>query len=526
MKNSVYILFIIMTFSSCSTDLSDLESRLEKLETENNNHFGDKEHSDSIFPKLLSLTFEASANPLQLSSNITGEIIGDSVVECWIPNMVENKEMSPQLSFQGESVLIDGEPYTGGGKFDFKKPVCLSVIQKDIKKDYMVYVHSFTGLPIVMIETEERKEVTSKTEYLNASFKLIENVKTRGAGDVVSDSVQIKGRGRSSFSEAPKKPYRLKFFKKVSLFDEPKDRSYVMIPNYFDKTMLRNWIAYYMGHLSNLDYTPSFHFVDVFFNGRYDGTYMLGDKLNISKDRVNVGDDGFLLEVDGAVSALDGDLWFSVGPTSPFSIKDPDVIENDKDYVYIKNYITLAYKTLFSENFKDPNEGWRKYIDISSVVDWYLINEITKNGDALCFNTSCYMNLKRGEKLKMGPLWDFDVQMGNNGHPAAYPVEGYTWDIMGSPWMKRFFEDEDFVKAVKERFEYFYSKRDQIFNEINMRSEQLQRSVVENENRWGTLYIKTYGNYDIWGSYQNEVMQLKNWLYYRFEWLKTEYSSL
>lgn len=416
----------------------------------------------------------------------------------------------------------------GGGKYDFRKPVMLSVKSGDVEKKYVIYVHSFTGLPIVMIDTEGRIEVTSKTEYLNASFILVENVNTRGAGDVISDSVMIKGRGRSSFSEAPKKPYRLKFKKKISLFDEPKDKSYVMIPNYFDKTMLRNWIAYYMGHISNLDYTPSFHFVDVFFNGRYDGTYMLGDKLKISKDRVNVGDDGFLLECDGSVSSLEGDVWFGLGKsrTSPFSIKDPEVVEDDGNYVYIKNFMTLVDKVLFGENFMDPVEGWQKYIDISSMVDWYLINEITKNGDALCFNTSCYMNLKRGGKLKMGPIWDFDVQMGNNPNPAAYPVEGYTWDIMGSAWMKRLFEDEVFVKAVKDRFEFFYSQRDQILNEINEQSRYIQRSVIENENRWGTLNIRTFGNYNIWGSYENEVMALKNWLYYRFEWLKEEYSRL
>jgi hypothetical protein len=98
---------------------------------------------------------------------------------------------------------------------------------------------------------------------------------------------------------APKKPYRLKFENKIALFGEEKDKSWVMLANYYDKTMIRNQIAFYMGKSSNLEYTPKFHYVELILNGRYNGTYQLGDKIKVGSNRVNVGDDGFLLEVDG-----------------------------------------------------------------------------------------------------------------------------------------------------------------------------------------------------------------------------------
>ena len=172
--------------------------------------------------------------------------------------------------------------------------------------------------------------------------------------------------------------------------------------------MVRNQTAFYMGKLSYLEYTPQFHFVELFLNGQYHGTYMVGDKLKIGKNRVNVGDEGFLLEVDERAEEENGVFFRTDSLRQPINIKDPDVNYDDVNYVYIMDYVRSAEKVLFSENFKDKDNGWRKYMDIVSFVDWYLINEIVKNGDA-AFYTSTYMNLKRGDKLKMGPLWDFDT---------------------------------------------------------------------------------------------------------------------
>ena len=179
---------------------------------------------------------------------------------------------------------------------------------------------------------------------------------------------------------------------------------------------------------------------------------------------------------------------------------------------------------MFSEDFADPVEGYKKYIDVESFVDWYLINEITKNPDSRFF-TSCYMNLSREGKLKMGPLWDFDIAFGNiDYHPQVIGLEGF-W-VKTSPWFTRLFEDPAFVSLVKERFAYFYGKQNEIFLEINRNAEYLQYAAVENNNKWGTLYNYTWPNYEILGKYQNEVQSMKNWLSRRFEWLNTAISEL
>ena len=123
----------------------------------------------------------------------------------------------------------------------------------------------------------------------------------------------------------------------------------------------------------------------------------------------------------------------------------------------------------------------------------------------------------------MGPLWDFDIAFGNTDYANRGP-EGF-WIIYAN-WIYRMFQDPVFVTKVKERFNYFYSKRDDIMREINANDMYLNYAVQENENRWHTFYSYTWPNYDIWGSYNNEVQCMKEWLYARFEWLKGEFDKM
>lgn len=522
MKKLLLCILTAILFASCSTDLTDIETRLDDLESESQDISNKINRLSQKEPKLLSISFLSKDNSMQLVEDVNGEIIGDSAVECWVKNIMSDKLLVPHFEYTGESIIIDNTPAISDETIiDFKTPVKLIVSNQEKTKEYNVYVHSFTGLPVLWIETEGRAEIISKDEYLNAHLKIVEDVRTRSAGDVTEADVKIKGRGNATWKMA-KKPYALKFDEKISLLDEPKDKSWVLLANYADKTSLRNQTAFYMGSISNLDYTPRFHFVELMLNGRYNGTYQLGEKIKISKNRVNVGDDGFLMEIDAKAGA--DEITFRTNHLSqPVNIKDPDVEIDDENYNYIKNYVITAEDALFSDNFKDSEEGWQKYMDMDSFVEWYLINEITKNNDA-CLYTSCYMNLKRGDKLKMGPLWDFDIAFGNVNYNGTYFSDGF-W-IKNTTWYSRLFEDLAFVAKVKERFDYFYSRKDDIMSEINANAQYLRYSVQENNNKWYTLYTYTWPNYDIWGSYQNEVQSMKEWLNARFEWLKAEFDKM
>ena len=215
------------------------------------------------------------------------------------------------------------------------------------------------------------------------------------------------------------------------MLGEHKDKAWVLLGNYADKTMLRNSTAFYMGEISNLDYTPKAHFVELMLNGRYQGTYQLCEKLKRSKHRVDVGDDGFLLEIDDNYLPEDA-VFRTPNLKRPVNIKSPSVETGSEDYNYVKDFVTTAENALYSTNFTDPENGWQKYMDMDSFVDWYLICEIARCNDAVFF-TSCYMNLTRGGKLKMGPIWDFDTAFGNVNYNNNFKTDGFWVKTPGIP---------------------------------------------------------------------------------------------
>ena len=381
-----------------------------------------------------------------------------------------------------------------------------------------------SGLPVVIINTPNNQDITSKEDYVENTLM---SVLQMDIMDEFCELTNMKGRGNSTWA-APKKPYAIKFDKKKSLMDLPEDKSWVLLANYYDATLLRNDLAFFMGNeISTLDWTPHYQQVDLILNGQYKGIYQLGEKVKISKKRVNVGDDGFLLEVDAKADA--NEVTFNVTHIGqPINIKEPDVVVDGEDYNYIVDYLTNADAVLFSENWLDAEDGYKKYIDMSSFVDWYLINEIAKNNDAI-FYTSCYMNLKRGGKLKMGPLWDFDVAFGGYPwEPRASEISNLTtgFYIKDVSWINRMFNDPEFLSLVKERFNDFYSRKQDMLDHIDSKAAIIIEKVIEDNKLWGRITIKTASNEEVKVAYQEKVNQLKTWLSTRLEWLKTNIASL
>jgi len=546
----LYILLSILFTIACSEDISEYTSRVEELKKQNdaerqkidnqkrqleeNKYKGEllKQKLDSLEremknvvenPEILTLSFLVEDNP-SLKKSVTSEIRSSGKIDCWLPEINSSKKLIPHFTFSGTLLVMDSiEIKSGSSLIDFSEPVTLSVITSKGNKTYVVYVHSKTGLPIMEITTEDSVEITSRDEYVIARMKLTEDVLTRSSNEVVEGNLMIKGRGHTTWG-FPKKPYRLKFDEKISLLGEHKDKSWVLLANYADKSMLRNRLALSFSRISNLDWTPSDHFVELILNGDYLGTYQLCEKVKVSNHRVSVGDDGCLLEIDKRAPTKQGTRYFYVDHIyNPINLKDPEVEYGDELFTYARDYVTAADKALFSSDFTDPEQGWQKYMDMDSFVDWYLINELARNNDAI-FYASCYMNLERGGKIKMGPVWDFDFGFGNINYNDNFLCEGF-W-VKQASWFSRLHEDPAFIKRLTERFFYFYNNKDIILNNIGEDALYLRSSVAENDNIWHTLYKYSWPNNDIWGSYNNEVQFLKDWVNKRFEWMKKEIEKL
>jgi hypothetical protein len=568
MKKSILLLAVLFGLYACSTDLGDIEKRIAEVEkqgkeleeanrklkedSENLKRQGEEleaaarkrqeeneriqkrlqELEDEInaeAPQLLSMEFLAEDNPFRLIENTPCNIVGDSVVECRILNVTNEKILIPRFTFKGSVVTINGkEAESGVTQFDFGSPVVLSVITAKEIKDYTVIVNSYTGLPTVWLDTNGHVNVAYANRYYDGSIKVVSGAATRAASNITQAKVKIMGLGTinwyypdyttssSTDKLLAKNTFALRFNSTISLLDDPKGMMWELFPNNGDMTFLHNQTAFYLGKLSKLDYTPRAHFVELFLNSRFYGTYLLAERLEISADKVNVGDDGYILSVgsDEQGSTFNTDhldrAVTVVAPAKPSA----------EAMSYIKNYVLMAEKALFSSDFTNESSGWQKYMDMDSFVDWYLINEIAKNKDG-AFKTNCMMNLKKGDKLKMGPLWNFEDAFDNNSQTGA---TGFV--VKNATWIARLFQDPAFVAKVKERFGYFFDHQQDLISEINANAAYLKYAVRENDNRWHTFDGYTSSSKDTWTVYGSMVTNMKTWLATRLNWMKKEFDAM
>jgi spore coat protein CotH len=463
--------------------------------------------------------FSVDDNKMQIINDIEFKI-EDNRITGRIPyytkleSLIARFETNASMVKVGETIQISGVTAN-----NFVEPVEYTVLHEDGSEEtYTVEVTNFTGLPVLFIYTDNKEPIASKDNYVNGTIFF------DGAGEFenLTAPMRIKGRGNSTWS-MPKKPYRIKFDEKQSMAGFPANKDWVLLANYADKTSLRTEVAFNISRNTSLEYTPRTQHVEVFINDVYNGTYVLTEQLKIGKDRINVTDDGYLLEVDHLSKLDEGDVYFTTDRIL-LNIKDPDVELNSERYNWIRDFVIAAENALYGVNFKDPQNGYAKYIDVGSFVDWYLVNEITKNNDAKFFS-SCYMNITPGGKLKMGPVWDYDLALGNVNYNNNYDPTGF-W-IKNSKWISRLFEDPAFVELVKERYNNLRGIiLNNIIAELNQDASYLSWSMIENNNKWGTLYTYTWPNDAIWGSYNNEIQYLKTWLSQRISWLDKAINDL
>jgi len=472
-------------------------------------------------PKNISAVFEKKQYPLNIE--IEGEgTVDETIIKPGTPNDYNS----------GTVVQLTASPANGwsflkwsGDLLSSKNPIEITVdMAKTIKAEFFNPI-AFTGLPILYINTNGIA-VDSKEDYVEGFASII-----GGANypDLLETEMKIKGRGNSTWWQGGiwgKKPYQIKFGDKTEVLNMPKDKKWVLLAELSDKSLIRNKIAREIANISRFDYVPQAEYLEVFINEEHVGAYLVGQKVEESKNRVNIGDDGYLVEIDtdanGRISDDDvyfrSNEWSSYYEDGVFNIKEPSIDYDSEEFDLIKNHINDFEAALFSDNFKDIDSGYRSFIDLTSFVDWFIVNEISKNQDARSYS-SIYFNYIPGEKIKMGPVWDFDLAFGNVDYSNAENSEGF-W-IKDNLWYKRMFEDPFFSDLVKSRFSYYDGNLSSILSKIDGFENYLSKSQKKNFEIWDIL------SKDVWpvpvkyDTHHEYVEYLKNWIDNRMLWLKT-----
>ncbi len=385
-----------------------------------------------------------------------------------------------------------------------------------------------TNLPTFYINTNNGATIQSKVNYVRATITVVSSESTEA---ITKDSIGIRRRGNST-SEMPKKPYRIKFDEKTNLLNLPaKEKSWVLLANYADKTLMRNAVAFKISQLVGMEFSPSARFVDLVLNGAFLGNYMISDQIQVGKNRVNIDElknadineqtisGGYLLEIDGFASSEP--VWFTTPKGLKITVKSPDEEEiNATQKNYIINYINNFENKLFSSDFKDPDNGYRALVDTTSLINWYIACELTGNSDSFW---STYIYKKRGvDKLFFGPMWDYDIAF-NNDSRLGDATRKLMRENAHNPkaWVQRFYTDEWFQRAVRDRWNQLLANNieNTLVNYITETQTLLQSSQQANFERWNILSTKVYNETFLFNTYDEGVNYLKKYIHDRIAFL-------
>ena len=368
--------------------------------------------------------------------------------------------------------------------------------------------------------------------------------------------IAIEKRGSSSNS-FPMKSYGLEtrgpdsVNYNVSLFDWPSDNDWILYAPYTDKSLIRNVLTYDLGRQMG-QYAPRTKLCEVILNGSYIGVYVLMERIKINPGRVNVDPllytdtldnhltGGYIFKVDkttaGGVIAWTSPYTAQAPSTGPmyYQMHDPelDALHPDQ-FNYIKNYVNNWETALKGVNFANPQIGFRAFSDEQSFIDFFIVNELSKNVDG--YRISTFLHKKRvseGGKIHAGPLWDFNLGWGN----ANYCQGGQTtgWEInfnsvcqgngpnMNPFWFNRMLQDSVFANNLNCRWSYLRTNilsDEKLTNYIDSLGSILVEPAERNYDRWPILGVYVWPNNFIGNTYQEELTYMKNWILARAAWM-------
>lgn len=391
-----------------------------------------------------------------------------------------------------------------------------------------------TNLPVVSVYVEDLKEPEDKVTQLPCIISVLSD----DGKTLVQDSGTVRLRGNYS-TTFPKKPYRIKFDHKTKLLGSPaKAKKWTLIPSYGDKTLMRNSLAFDVSKSMGMEYTPFCTPVNVWFNGDYKGCYQLCDQIEVDKGRVEIeemdtlsvsGDSltgGYLIEVDHYANTEK--VWFRSTHKIPVVIKSPEddvILPIQKEY--ITNHFNAMETDVYNKNFDEEN-GYQKRLDLPSFVKRHLHQELIGNTDNYF---SVYMYKQRGDDhLYSCPVWDMDLAFENDDR--TYPLNDKTdWSFNSggscASGMKTFVNNilSDVAAQRTMQAEWARLRQTGIIEEskllelVDMYADSLSQSQIMNFWRWPIMNETIHENPVIWGSYEAEVENVRNYISGRIPWM-------
>ncbi len=384
-------------------------------------------------------------------------------------------------------------------------------------------------VPRIFIET---------TTWLTKEYSPCTVSVTGGKNDtfetLFSKGAKIKIRGKST-AKAEKKPYRIKFEDKTSVAGIEEGKSWILLANMFDKSMIRNYLALTLARDMGMTWTPECRFVDVYVDGEFMGNYLLTEAITdgASTTDIDVENGDFLFELDQ--DRVEDAVYVTTSLKMRMKYEEPELPS-----VLDQRWVISFFREMEDALKTHDMERYSAYIDVDSFVDYYIHSEFTKNVDSNQYSTRLF--IKHG-KLYYGPVWDYDLAMGNiNGDYeekfARYANEKGLGTGSGdsadgewteSGWYTELFQDPAFRARLVERFDELVPLLKNVYMENELGKSLIDRAVEEG----GSSFEDNYYPNTPWYSmilydtmpkkpaleFAEEITWLKEWCDRRFTFL-------
>ncbi|SFB19278.1 CotH protein [Acetitomaculum ruminis DSM 5522] len=326
-------------------------------------------------------------------------------------------------------------------------------------------------------------------------------------------SDKIKGRGNTTWS-LDKKPFTIKLEKEANLLGMGQGFDWVLLANGYDESNIRNKLVYDFASKFLKTWSPESRYIDLYINGEYMGLYLLTEKIGVSKERFKAGENGALIQL-----------------TQDYKIKDKDTVINYKNRNFILEYpyeinekqlneLTNAIKSVDDALKNDDSKSLDKLIDIDSMAKKFLIDEVFLNKDEDEVSSYYYYDAEYN-KLFAGPIWDYDLCLGNDAGMYTDESKDYKQILsLNKVWYKYLYENEYFkdyvIDLYKKEFRSLYNRY--IEERTDILLDEINTSAKMNAIRWNQLKEKIYDNGIILKTHDS-IMILKDFIKNRINFL-------
>jgi hypothetical protein len=419
-----------------------------------------------------------------------------------------------------------------------------------------------SNLPIILINTNGR--IILNESKIEADMGIIYNVNNQR--NQITDQynnyngkIGIEYRGSSSLM-FPKKSFSFETRTSngdnldVSLMDMPEDNDWVLYAPYNDKSLLRNVLTYQLSNKLGR-YASRTKYCELVLNGEYQGIYVLMEKIKRGKNRVNIskceekdttGNDltgGYIIKIDKESGENNAGWYSEFIPHSGARYKilyqyhypKPDDIQPSQQK-YIQTFIRNFEQLMYGDQYNDPVNGYTKVLDVNSFVDYYLINEFSKNVDEFRLSFFMYKDKdSKNPKLIFGPPWDYDISYGNANYYNESRISSWMLNDLRTNstflyqdsyfvpfWCYKIIDDSAFVKKVSERWKLLRQgslKTENIISIIDSLTNLLNEAKDRNFSKWPVLNTYLWPNYYVGKTYTDEIVYLKEWIRARNYWM-------